>query len=95
MAGPPKHFIYRSRSKIELLAEQLDQRRVIWGLAASAKVPGFEASFSPRLRERSTAAKMDHAIKKLDKQGMIGTVEQPGPYFRGEMDLSWGAFGGH
>jgi hypothetical protein len=99
MSRPPiKYLLYRSDAKVAMLAEQLSPRRFRHELAASVGVPGIgslQTTVKERFARPSTAAGMLRVIKKLDKDGLIGTVAEPKPYFRGTMEMRWGAFGGH
>jgi hypothetical protein len=89
---PARYYIYVSDAKVEMLYEQLP-RPLLSRLAAEVKVDlkviGVtikQAESQPTVR----AAKLAIVERYLESQFPVGTIENPGSYFRGCMSMKWG-----
>jgi hypothetical protein len=90
-----KHMVYQSGAKLQMLADQLKRGRGQWEFEADIDLRFAKARARRSTRLLSDADKQEDILSYLDKQGAVGTVDEPKQYFRGTLDLCWGNFGGH
>jgi hypothetical protein len=90
-----KHMVYQSGAKIAMLADQLKRGRGQWEFEADIDLRLAKARARRTPRVLSDADKLDDILAYLDKEDVVGTVDDPKHYFRATMNLSWGNFGGH
>lgn len=91
-----RHFIYQSRSKISMLGEQLGLGGES-GLELNANLSAGPLSAGAKKRSPTltTSQQLDRIVRKLESEGLIGSIERPQQYFRGDLRMHWGSFGGH
>lgn len=90
-----KHYLYRSDAKIEMLYQQLSDKRiskVTW----EAKI-GLDSNSisrkSERLNDFDATDKMKAVVNQLFEQGQIGLLDQEGlPYLYATMTMRWGMY---
>ncbi len=94
-AAELKHYLYRSDAKIEMLYQQLSDkksRKIIW----EAKLGNDKASISrkaERLNDFDATDKMKAVVDVLFQQGQIGLIDQEGlPYISGTVKMRWGLY---
>lgn len=78
---PPRHYLYVCESKIDSLYQQIGEKQRL-ALAAGSETP-LEGS----------EGKLRVVLSYLDTPESLGTVEMPGPYFRGRLSMQWGIMG--
>lgn len=89
-----KYFLYISDSKLEMLYEQIAsaiERRV----SIEWKLDGKFASVSRRREEsrrENRHEKLATVLNALEHKTLIGTIDDPREYFRGNLDMRWGMF---
>lgn len=101
-----RYYVYISDAKVDMLLPQVDagfsRRRtteVGFGLKFVNARRSVEAVASDRV------ARLERVVRHLDDFGDVGTVDEPGQYFRGRLPMHWGPlspggtplvyFGGH
>lgn len=89
-----RFYLYRSRSKIEMLYEQIfdsSTRSSKKQLSVGAKV--LTASMESSSQEVVSFDQKIRAVdEELDRRKMIGTLDEPKSYFRGVMKMRWGYY---
>jgi hypothetical protein len=89
-----RFYLYRSRSKIEMLYEQIYKSDITNGrksIAANLRVVSGSAE-SSRERVVSLDEKLRAVEEELEHRQLIGTIDEPKEYFRGTMKMRWGLF---
>lgn len=89
-----RFYLYRSRSKIEMLYEQIYKSDVTTrrkSVAANLRVVAGSAE-SSRERVVSLDEKLRAVEEELEHRQLIGNIEEPKEYFRGTMKMRWGLF---
>lgn len=83
-----KYYVYVSPSKIDMLFSQMPRtlRRAI------AKKRHVEIE-SPQLGEPTIYSKIAVVSEYLEQRHLAGTIDKPGPYFRGSLLMRWGPYG--
>jgi hypothetical protein len=90
-----RYFVYVSKSKVDLLYDQIPETalsRIATTLTIDLKL--LKAEFSAKDSQRSLYSKVDIIERYLNEEGVVGTVDDPKAFFRGEMPLRWGPYGG-
>jgi hypothetical protein len=90
----PKNFVYLSPNKIDSLFEQIPQKD-IKSIAKKVTVDLklVKAEFGPSAQLGETIySRLKVVIAYLERQGRIGSIDQPGDYFRELMPMRWGPF---
>ncbi|GAB7051275.1 DUF7019 family protein [Catenuloplanes indicus] len=89
-----RYYLYISDSKVDILLPQIDpafgrtrETEIGFNLRVAAGKRKVEAT-SDRI------ARLDRVVRYLDDFADVGTVDEPGQYFRGRMRMRWGPVGG-
>src|SRR3984957_14945888 len=92
---PLKYFIYVSDTKVDMLYSQIP-RSLKDKIAGELKLDLHVVSASVRGRDREETrySKLSVVTDYIDKHSEVGTVDYPGSYFKGTMDMNWGEVGG-
>jgi hypothetical protein len=88
---PPRRYLYVCESKIDNLYLQIPEKQraaLAAALAAAPEQPGDGAAGEAQPAE--SEEKLRVVLSYLDTPESLGTVEQPGPYFRGRLSMQWG-----
>ncbi len=85
-----KYYLYVSRLKVELLYPQIpqQQRRKLAAKLAVEITPDD----SQGLTQEALFAKTKIVVCFLEEQGLLGRVDEPHAYFKGELLLQWGRY---
>jgi hypothetical protein len=89
----PKHFLYLSPTKIDALFYQMDQgllRSITKKLTIDLKI--VKAELSSGERNETLYARLKVALSYLERQSLIGSIDQPGRYFAGSLLMAWGPY---
>lgn len=88
--GAPRFYVYVSATKVDMLRAQVPstvQEKIAAELKIDLKL------VSATLKERSNPESLYHALRVvetyLDREGLIGTLANPGPYVRAVMPMRW------
>jgi hypothetical protein len=89
---PFRYYIYVSDAKVDMLLPQLDssfqrKRTVEWNL--NLKVLGAKRGTETALGE-NRFARLEAVVKYLENHGDLGSVDEPGQFFRGSLPMRWG-----
>src|SRR5262249_7822444 len=89
--SPLKYYVYVSRSKVEMLYSQIphQQRRGLLTKLAMDMPPDD----CERQTQEALFAKTKLVVCFLEEQGMVGNVDDPRAYFKGQLKLRWGPYG--
>ncbi|MEU4009088.1 DUF7019 family protein [Streptomyces pseudogriseolus] len=88
-----RFYLYISDVKVDMLLSQLAPSAA----ATRTTEVGVDLKFVNGRRtvesspDTDAVGKLEKVLKRLDKQDVIGTVGEPGPFFRGRMLMRWGA----
>jgi hypothetical protein len=97
LAKRTRSFVYLSSAKLEPLYSQIREpiRKRI-ALSLGIKLPALPVGpyVEAQLRPQTTnlIGMLDVVLSHLDDAGNIGSVDEPGPYFAGQLTLRWGAW---
>ncbi|KIF67035.1 hypothetical protein HY68_35270 [Streptomyces sp. AcH 505] len=86
-----RYYLYISDAKVDMLLGQIDpdfERRSTTEAGLSLKLFNVRRSVEARVPDRT--AKLERVLRHLDKSGQTGSVDEPGPYFRGSLSMQWG-----
>jgi hypothetical protein len=90
----PKHFVYLSPPKIDSLFGQIaskDLRSIARSVTVDLKV--LKAEFGPATaRPETVYSRLRVVLEYLDRQTMIGSIDEPGAYFAGRIPMRWGPY---
>jgi len=88
-----RYYIYVSPAKVEMLFAQIPQKLL------SKITPKFEidlkllkAEISPLQSQQTLYSKVDVVLDYLEQNDLVGSVDQPLGYFRGQLALRWGRY---
>jgi len=91
-----KFYLYVSRSKVQMLYEQMYRATTGKKLQVSAPLPIGSASLEAQLPDEVDRDDMLRAvIAELEERQLVGTVEEPKTYFKGIMAMRWGLYNDH
>jgi serine/threonine protein kinase len=89
-----KYYVYVSRTKVEMLYGQIPSvqrnniaHRLNVDLSRLAGQVLLEGSIDDAL-----LAKTNLVVGFLEEQGLVGTINQPRPFFKGQLALRWGPY---
>ena len=89
----PKHFLYISPTKIDALFGQIDQslvKRIAKKLTIDLKV--LKAELSTTVPDDTVYARLRVILTYLDQRSLIGSMDYPGSYLAGSLQMKWGPF---
>lgn len=87
-----RYYVYISDSKVDMLLEQVDPafaRKRSSEVGMSLKVVSAKRKVETPASER--VARLERVVRDLDDHYDVGTVDDPGQYFRGRLKLRWGS----
>ncbi|WP_369154328.1 SAVMC3_10250 family protein [Streptomyces sp. R02] len=88
-----RFYLYISDVKVDMLLAQLAPSAA----ATRTTEVGVDLKFVNGRRTVETSSdaapvsRLERVLERLDKQDAVGTVEEPGPFFRGRLPMRWGA----
>ncbi|MFD8607069.1 hypothetical protein AMK14_19305 [Streptomyces sp. TSRI0445] len=85
-----RYYLYVSDSKVDMLLSQIDAsfgRKQTREVAVDLKVVSARNGWE---RERDRFRRLDRVVRHLEKRGRLASVDEPGPYFRGQLAMRWG-----
>ncbi|MFI6097020.1 DUF7019 family protein [Lentzea sp. NPDC051213] len=89
-----RYYVYISDAKVGMMLEQVDPafaRKRSSEVGLSLKVVSAKRKVETPASER--VARLERVVRDLDDHYDVGTVDEPGQYFRGRMKLRWGPVG--
>jgi hypothetical protein len=89
----PKHFLYLSPTKIDSIFYQIDQgslRSIAKKLTIDLKL--LKAEVSSEARSDTIYSRLKVVLSYLERQSLVGSIDQPGPYFAGSLLMRWGPY---
>src|SRR5450631_1264824 len=82
-----KHYLYLSTAKVEMLYGQLtNDRKTVAVASATMSRESEETGASPY-------NKLAAVLDEIESSGEMGTIDEPGTYFKGPLNMKWGLFG--
>jgi hypothetical protein len=92
-----RYYIYVSDSKVDMLLPQLDpsfrrKRTVEWNM--NLKIFGAKRGTETALGD-DRFARLEAVIRYLEDHDDLGSVDEPGQFFRGSLPMKWGPVGEH
>ncbi|MGW1375159.1 DUF7019 family protein [Streptomyces sp. NPDC002446] len=86
-----RYYLYVSDTKVDMLLAQLDpgfdrKSSTEWGV----QLPPFSARRTVERAPVRRFERLDHVVRHLDDFGDVGTVDEPGAFFRGHLAMQWG-----
>jgi len=89
-----KFYIYISDAKVDMLYSQIPQK-LKSKLAAELKIDlkVLSASVKQEKSQETRYSKLKIIVDYIEKNMDIGTVDNPGAYFKGSMPVKWGPYG--
>lgn len=89
-----RYYAYASDAKIDMLYSQIPQKllsRIVAELNLDVKV--LAVSLSKRATDETLYSKLDVVERYLDNEVEVGSVIEPGTWFRGELPMRSGVWG--
>ncbi|MFD7508165.1 DUF7019 family protein [Streptomyces sp. NPDC059853] len=86
-----RFYLYISEAKVDMLLAQSSRPKA----DTRTTEVGFDVKIVKGSRRTETASgesthkRLEKVLKRLGKEGKIGTVDAPGPYFRGRLSMRW------
>lgn len=92
-ASEIRWYLYRSRTKLAMMYEQIVSSSGPFSGSLSVELPGIKASIGTSADEPPNEdEKLEMVEKQLRSRGLVGTIHEPREYFGGEMPMRWGLF---
>lgn len=89
-----RYYLYISDSKVDMLLSQIDPaltRKSMSELSLNLKIFGAKRGVeSPAGADR--IARLERVVRHLEDYGDLGSVDEPGQFFRGMLPMRWGPF---
>lgn len=88
-----KHYIYVSDAKLDMLSSQIPipvLKRL--GIEMKIDLKILSATIKTPVSDENRYQKLMVVERYLEQQDMIGTLEEPGGYFRGRMPMKYGIY---
>src|SRR5438093_11370169 len=89
--GEMKFYLYLSRAKIEMLYQQLPNKKGKSSVEVKADVK-FASRTQKVEHELDCDDKLQLVMEALIDAGQVGTVEEPSTYARGMVPMRWGIY---
>ena len=86
-----RYYLYVSDAKVDMLLSQIDpgyQRRRAAEFSVNLTVVGVKRSTENPGTDR--VARLERVARYLDEHADVGSVEEPGQFFRGLLPMRWG-----
>jgi hypothetical protein len=86
-----RYYEYISDAKVDMLLAQVDPGfagKRVGEMSFNLKVVGGKRSVERSGPDRY--ARLERVVRYLDDHGDVGTVDEPGQYFRGVLPMAWG-----
>jgi hypothetical protein len=95
LAKRTRSFVYLSSAKVEPLYSQIKEPirkkiAVTLGIGTPTLPVGPYVEAHLPAQKANLAGMLGVVLSNLDKAGDIGTIDEPGPYFAGQLTLRWG-----
>jgi hypothetical protein len=87
-----KYYLYVSDTKLDMLYAQIPRpvlERLAVELKVDLKVLGVVLRTNP-LEDETRYAKLEVVTKYLEREGYVGTIDEPAEYFKGPVTMTWG-----
>lgn len=86
-----RYYLYISDAKVDMLLTQIDsgfdrKRSVEWSIGAKM----FGAKRTVEAAPSSRITRLERVVRHLDDFADVGSVDQPGQFFRGVLPVQWG-----
>jgi hypothetical protein len=89
-------YLYQSRTKQEMLFQQMVSSTGPFSGSVTFDIPGMKATLGTSLNpELTDEEKWDVIEQQLRAKELVGTPSEPGEFFAGEMRMRWGMFDDH
>jgi hypothetical protein len=86
-----RYYLYISDAKVEMMLPQIDPG---FDRVSESEI-GFDVKVASAKRKVGTTfnrvARLERVVRYLDDFADVGTVDEPGQYFRGRMPMRWGS----
>jgi hypothetical protein len=86
-----RYYLYISDAKVEMMLPQIDPG---FDRVSESEI-GFDVKVASAKRRVATTsnrvARLERVVRYLDDFADVGTVDEPGQYFRGRMPMRWGS----
>ncbi|OKI36957.1 hypothetical protein A6A29_41180 [Streptomyces sp. TSRI0281] len=89
-----RYYLYVSDSKVEMLLAQIDpktNRKRSTEVSVNLTVVGGKRVIEETGGDER-AARLEQLVRSLEEENELGTVDEPGRFFRGVLALRWGPF---
>jgi hypothetical protein len=89
-----RYYLYASDTKVDMLLQQIDPaftRKRTSEVSVGLKVVGAKRG-TEVTEGTDRIARLERVVRHFDEVGDVGTVDEPGQFFRGLMDMRWGPF---
>ncbi len=89
-----RYYLYISHSKVDMLLPQIDPaftRKRTSELNLSLKIFGAKRGTESSVGGERTA-RLERVVRHLQDHGDLGSVDEPGQFFRGFLPIQWGPF---
>jgi hypothetical protein len=90
-----KYYLYVSDTKLDMLYAQIPRpvlERLAVELKVDLKVLGVVLRTNP-LEDETRYSKLEVVAKYLEREGYVGTIDEPAAYFKGPVTMTWGVHG--
>jgi hypothetical protein len=91
-----KYYLYVSDTKVDMLFDQLSPRlrdKVATELKIDLKF--LSTTFAEEPMEKNRYRKLEIVSKYIQKNELVGTIDSPDVYFKGELPMHWGPLPKH
>jgi hypothetical protein len=91
-----KYYLYISTSKVDMLYGQLaTERKTKKSFELKTSVAVASATMSHESEETSDTpyTKLAAVLDEIESSGELGTIDEPGTYFKGTLNMKWGLLG--
>ncbi|MCC8340592.1 hypothetical protein LMJ38_32330 [Streptomyces sp. R1] len=88
-----RFYLYISEVKVDMLLAQLGRSSAgtrTTEVGVDLKVVSGKRTVE-RTAEADAVSRLEKVLRRLEKDDAIGTVTEPGPFFRGRLPMRWGA----
>lgn len=91
-----KYYLYLSTAKVDMLFAQLSNpAKTKKSFELKASVAVGSASLRREIDEAPPGQydKLAAILDEIESSGQLGTIDEPGTYFKGTLNMKWGLFG--
>jgi hypothetical protein len=90
-----KYYIYRSKTKIEMLYEQVAQPKKKQKIKWRVEVKPVSRESETDDSEITLEDKLQRVLRELDDEEQIGSLNDGKPYIRATLPIKWGMYNDH